>query len=235
MKIEIWSDVMCPFCYIGKKNLEEALSHYEHKDHIDVIWKSYQLDPTVPEQNDESYIGYLSKRRNVTEEQGKAMLKQVEDMAKSVGLEYHFDKAVMTNSFNAHRLIQLAKEKGKANDMEERLFKAYFTEGKDIANKSVLDQLGNDIGLTSEEIETAFSDDKYAYEVKKDINEAMEIGVTGVPFFVADRKYGVSGAQPASELLKMIDQSYTEWSKNNIKTELKISQGDSCDIDGKCD
>lgn len=235
MKIEIWSDVMCPFCYIGKRHFEEALEKLEYKDQIEVIWKSYQLDASIPEIVNDTYAGYLSKKRNVSETQGKEMLAAVTASAKQAGLDYHFDKTVMTNSFKAHSLIQFAKSKGKGDEMEERLFKAFFTEGKNVSDLDTLTQLAKEIGLNENEISTAFTDDTYAYQVKNDINEAIELGVTGVPFFVLDRKYGISGAQPTEVFTTTIEKAFEGWSKNQTKTNLDISNGQSCSIDGQCD
>ncbi|MGV0919422.1 DsbA family oxidoreductase [Empedobacter falsenii] len=235
MKIEIWSDVMCPFCYIGKHNLEKALENLEYKDQIEIIWKSYQLDASIPEVVNDTYAGYLSKKRNVSEEQGNQMLASVSTTAKQIGLDYHFDKTIMTNSFKAHRLIQFAKSKAKGSQMEERLFKAFFTEGKNVSDTDTLIQLAKEIGLEKNEISAAFTDDIYAYQVKNDINEAIQLGVTGVPFFVLDRKYGISGAQPSDVFSNTIEKAFEEWKLNQTKTNLDIQNGQSCSIDGQCD
>jgi len=165
----------------------------------------------------------------------KEMLAAVTASAKQAGLDYHFDKTVMTNSFKAHCLIQFAKSKGKGDEMEERLFKAFFTEGKNVSDLDTLTQLAKEIGLNENEISTAFTDDTYAYQVKNDINEAIELGVTGVPFFVLDRKYGISGAQPTEVFTTTIEKAFEGWSKNQTKTNLDISNSQSCSIDGQCD
>ena len=235
MKIEIWSDVMCPFCYIGKRNLETALAQFPARDQIQIEWKSYQLDPTMPENVQDSYTGYLSKKRNVSEAQGNEMLASVTISAQQVGLDYHFDKSIMTNSFKAHVLIQFAKSKNKGDQMEERLFKAFFTNGENISDVTTLIRLGVEIGLEESELAEAFTSDIFAYAVKSDIQEAQNIGVTGVPFFVFDRKYAVSGAQPTEAFLETLTKSFNEWRKNNPETKLEITEGNSCSIDGKCD
>src|SRR5690554_5849108 len=198
MKIEIWSDVMCPFCYIGKRNFESALAQFADKENIEIEWKSFQLDPSMPEiASTESQEDYLVKRKGMSREQVKEMLANVTEMAKQAGLEYHLDKSVMVNSQKAHQLIQFSKTKNLGNEMEERLFKAFFTEGKNIADIETLTQLGKDIGLDENELQSAFTDDTYKYQMTQDIQEGQQIGVKGVPFFVFDRKYGVSGAQPS--------------------------------------
>ena len=235
MKIEIWSDVMCPFCYIGKRNFETALAQFPDKEHIKVVWKSFQLDPTIPEVANETQEEYLVKRKGMSVEQVKGMLENVTQSAKQVGLDYHLDKSVVVNSQKAHQLIQFAKTKGLDDEAEERLFKAFFTEGKSIADIETLTQLGKEIGLDETELQTAFTDDKYAYLVKQDIQEAQQIGVRGVPFFVIDRKYAISGAQPAEAFLQNLEKAFPEWRKLNPESQLEITEGQSCTTDGKCE
>ena len=234
MKVEIWSDVMCPFCYIGKRNFETALEQFADKKHIEVIWKSYQLDPSMPETAKENYLDYLIKRKGMTAAQVEGMLDNVTQSAKQVGLEYHLNKSIIVNSLNAHKLIQFAKTKGFGDQAEERLFLAFFTQGKNIADIDTLTQLGKDIGLDESDIKTAFADEKYVTLVKHDIQEAQQIGVQGVPFFVLDRKYAVSGAQPSQAFLSNLEQAFTEWRAVNPETKLEIIQGQSCTPDGIC-
>lgn len=235
MKIEIWSDVMCPFCYIGKRNFETALAQFPEKEHIEVVWKSFQLDPTIPEVANETQEGYLVKRKGMSIEQVKGMLENVTQSAKEAGLDYHLDKSMIVNSQKAHQLIQFAKTKGLGDEAEERLFKAFFTEGKSIADIKTLTQLGKEIGLDETELQTAFTDDKYAYLVNQDIQEAQQIGVRGVPFFVIDRKYAVSGAQPAEAFLQTLEKAFPEWRKLNPENNFEIAKGQSCTTDGKCE
>lgn len=235
MKIEIWSDVMCPFCYIGKRNFETALSQFEEKEAIEIEWKSYQLDPTLPKIANESYKDYLVKIKGMSPAQVDGMTENVTKMAKDVGLDYDFSKMVMVNSKKAHQLIQFAKTKNLGDEIEERLFHAFFTEGKNIADIPTLTKLGKDIGLNENELQTAFTDEQYQYNVTQDIQEGQNIGVRGVPFFVFDRKYGVSGAQPPQAFLETLSKSFSEWREKNPKIKLEMSQGQSCDIDGTCD
>ncbi|MBS7320765.1 MAG: DsbA family oxidoreductase [Myroides sp.] len=235
MKIEIWSDVMCPFCYIGKRHFEEALSKFSDKEHIDIEWKSFQLDPTMPDVVEESQEDYLVKRKGMSRDQIQGMLQNVTAMGKEAGLDFNFDQSIMVNSQKAHQLIQFAKSKGLGNEIEERLFQAYFTEGKNVADQTTLTELGKEIGLDENELQVAFNDDKYLYQMKQDIQEAQNIGVRGVPFFVFDRKYGVSGAQPTEAFLETLNKSFGEWREKNPKTILDISKGQSCDINGNCD
>jgi predicted DsbA family dithiol-disulfide isomerase len=212
MKIEIWSDIMCPFCYIGKRHFEEALKQFPDTDKIEIEWHSFQLDPSLPKPaSDLSVYEYLAQRKGMSVEQSKAMHKNVVEMAAAAGLNYDFDKTVVANSFDAHRLIQFAKTKHLGDEAEERLFKAYFTEGKDMCDTSTLLELAKDIGLNEAETKEVLNSNSYSAEVKKDIEEAAQIGVTGVPFFVFDRKYAVSGAQPSSSFVNVLQKSFSEY------------------------
>ena len=235
MKIEIWSDVMCPFCYIGKRNFEIALEQFEHKNELEVVWKSYQLDSRIPEEPKDSYQDYLVKNKGMSLEQVKGMLDNVTLSAKKVGLEYNFDKAVMVNSLNAHKFIQFAKTKGLGDQAEEKLFLAFFTEGKNIADIDTLVQIGKELELGEADVNAALNDEKYASLFNQDIQEARQLGVQGVPFFVLDRKYGVSGAQPPQAFLENLEVAFDEWRKLNPETKLEVTQGQSCSTDGTCD
>ena len=235
MKIEIWSDVMCPFCYIGKRNFEKALTQFTEKEKIETVWKSFQPDASVPDIATESYEEYLVKRKGLSAEQVKGMLQNVTQMAREAGLDYHFNRSVMVNSLKAHRLIQFAKTRKLGDEAEERLFHAFFTEGKSIADIDTLTQLGVEIGLDATELQVAFTDERYAYQVNQDIQEARQIGVNGVPFFVFNRKYAISGAQPPQAFLETLRKSFDEWQKLNPQPKLNIQQGNSCSIDGVCE
>ena len=218
MKIEIWSDIMCPFCYIGKRNLETAMSQFANKDQIEIEWKSFQLDPSIPEvpKYQDNVFMYLADRKGMSIEQSKKMHEQVVEYAQSVGLDYHFEKAKVANSFKSHRLIQFAKTKSLGDKAEERFFYAYFTEGKNLNEVPTLLELGQEIGLTEAEVNEALTNNVYAQKVENDCREAQYIGVTGVPFFVLNRKYAISGAQQASDMLKTIEKAYSEWQLENL-------------------
>jgi len=234
MKIEIWSDVVCPFCYIGKRVFERALAQLPYSDEIDVVWKSFQLDPTMPTDAAMNHLEHLSEKKNISLAQAREMFDFVTQRAKEEGLNYNLHQSISTNSFRAHVLIQFAKEKGKGDEIEEVLFKAFFIDGKNIGDIHTLVQLGEEIGLNKEEIITIFDNDKYAYEVKSDIEEARQIGVTGVPFFVLDRKYAISGAQPEEAFLQTIQKAFEEWKENQKGKPLNIIEGNSCSVDGEC-
>lgn len=208
MKVEIWSDIMCPFCYIGKRRFEKALEQFEHKDNVEITWKSFQLNPEMKTSPGKSINEYLAEIKGWSIEQAKEVNDRVTQMAKGVGLKYDFDKAVVANSFDAHRLIQLAKSKGKGDIAEEYLFRAYFTEGKNIADHSVLTEAGTEIGLDAAEVKRMLEGKGYAENVEEDINESQQIGVRGVPFFVFDRKYAVSGAQETETFLEVLQKAW---------------------------
>ncbi len=218
MKVEVWSDIMCPFCYIGKRNYEAALKQFADSNDIEIVWKSFQLDPDITQEAGKkvNVYQYLADRKGWSYEQSVKMHETVVQTAKNAGLEYNFDKAIVANSFNAHRLIQMAKTKGLGDKAEERFFFAYFTEGKDLGNPGVLTELGKEIGLTETDIKDALTNDEYAYSVNQDIQEAQNIGVNGVPFFVFNRKYAISGAQPIEYFLKTLEKSFAEWQKGNM-------------------
>jgi len=219
MEVEIWSDVMCPFCYIGKRRFEKALKKLPEADQIKVTWKSFQLNPDMKTQPDKNIIEYLAEVKGWSIEQSKEMHANVTGMAKEEGLDYRFDKAVVANSFDAHRLLQMAKANGKGDEAEELLFKYYFTEGKNIADHGFLADLGVELGLVRSEVEEMLASTKYTEEVNRDIDESQQLGVRGVPFFVLNRKYGISGAQPAESFEGALVQSLGEW-KEQLKNVL---------------
>lgn len=207
MKIEIWSDIMCPFCYIGKRQLETALAEFPDNE-FEIEWKSFQLDPTITPQSGKDVYTFLAERKGISVDQSIEMHKGVVERAKSVGLDYHFDKAIISNSLTAHRIIHLAKTKNLGDQMEEIFFKAYFTEGRDLNDKQTLIELGTKAGLDTKEVqEVVENEDLYLNDVHADIHEANQIGVQGVPFFVFDRKYAVSGAQPIEAFVQTIKEA----------------------------
>jgi predicted DsbA family dithiol-disulfide isomerase len=210
MKIEIWSDVMCPFCYIGKRRFETALDKFKYKDEVEIIWKSFQLNPQMKTDPGKSINQYLADIKDWPLEQAESMNERVTQMAKAEGLHYDFDNAIVANSFDAHRLIQFAKSHRKGAEAEERLFKAYFSEGKNTADLSTLTQLGTEIGLNKYELEKMLAGNEFAKEVQNDIREAQQLNINAVPFFVIDRKYGISGAQQTETFLEALNKSKEE-------------------------
>ncbi len=216
MKIEIWSDVMCPFCYIGKRKFEKALTEFPEKEKVELEWKSFQLSPDMVTDTTITAYESLAKHKGISVEQAKAMNDQVVEMAKSVGLEYNMEKAVVANSFNAHRFTHFAKANGKQNQAEELLFRSYFTDGKNIDDFATLIELGKEISLDVQALKTALDNNTYADEVRHDIYESQQLGVRGVPFFVFDRKYGVSGAQETDVLLQTLRKAFEEWKSDQL-------------------
>lgn len=229
MKVEIWSDVMCPFCYIGKRKFEAALAKFEHREHIEVVWKSFQLQPDMKTDPNKSTIEHLAESKGWTLAYTRQVTANVTQMAKEVGLVYDFDKAVVANSFDAHRLSHYAKSKGKGDAMEEQLFKAYFCDGKNTADHTTLTQLAVAIGLNEKEVKQVLASNAYADAVRQDIYESQQIGVTGVPFFVFNNQYAVSGAQQTEVFLNTLRKAWSESEKADTV------QGAVCKPDGSCD
>lgn len=208
MKVEIWSDVMCPFCYIGKRRFEAALTQFPHRDQVEVVWKSFQLNPDLKTDPSKSVQQSLMESKGWSHEQTEQSMSYVVDMAREVGLTYHFDKAVVANSFDAHRFSHFAKEHGLQDEAEERLFAAYFTEGKNTADHNTLIELGVAIGLEREAVAQMLAGDDFADAVHQDIYEARQVGATGVPFFVFDDKYAISGAQRSGLFLQALERVF---------------------------
>jgi predicted DsbA family dithiol-disulfide isomerase len=205
MTVEIWSDVMCPFCYIGKRKFETALSQFGGRDGVEIVWRSFQLDPTLKTDTTQSVPQSLAEKKGWSPQQTAETIAYVTNMARTVGLEYHFDKAVVANSFDAHRFTHYAKSQGKQDDAEEQLFAAYFTRGENTADHQTLARLGAAIGLDPNAVLAVLSTNQFATEVQDDIDLARQFGISGVPFFVFDRKYAVSGAQDASVFLQTLE------------------------------
>lgn len=210
MKVEIWSDVMCPFCYIGKRHFEAALKEFPGSAGVEVEWKSFQLNPSAVTDPSRSVNEYLAEAKGISIEQAKAMNDRVTMMASEAGLSYDFDKAIVANSFDAHRLSHFAKRHGRQDAMEERLFKAYFTEGLNTADHATLVRLSAEVGLDAEAVRTMLSGTEFAEDVERDIYEAQQVGARGVPFFVFDSKYAVSGAQPSRLFLRVLTKMAEE-------------------------
>jgi predicted DsbA family dithiol-disulfide isomerase len=232
MNINIWSDVRCPFCYIGKRKFEMALENFPHKEKVNVSWQSFELDPNLETRTDVNTLDYISNVKGISREQAEGMHLHVKQVAKEVGLDFNFDKAVVANSFDAHRLIQFAKVHQKGNEVEEALFKAHFIEGKNIDDTDTLVAIGMSIGLEEKEVREVLASDGYSKEVKRDEMQAQKIGIGGVPFFVLNNKYGVSGAQSAETFLEVLEESWKDFAATNER--LIITEGESCSADGEC-
>lgn len=228
MKIEIWSDIMCPFCYIGKRKFEQALKQFEHRDNIEIEWKSFQLQPDIDTQPEKNVTRHLAEVKGWSIEQADQMNRRVTDMAEEVGLEFNFDKAIVANSFNAHRLIKYAGTRDKGNEAKEILLRAYFTEGKNIDDYDTLIQLATEIGLYRDEIKHLLESNDYTDAVKKDIQEARKMNIHGVPFFLFNRKYAISGAQQTGLFIQALNKSWNEWKEKQAPVELSMEEGATC-------
>jgi len=229
MKIEIWSDVACPWCFIGKRRFEAALSEFPHRDAVEVKWRSYQLDPSLPEHYDGTELEYLSTRKGLAPEQVSQMFDHVTAEAKGEGLDYSFDKVVVANSFTAHRLIHLAAAHGQQDAAKERLLSDHFEHGKDIGSAEYLTGLGRELGIDAAEVAALFTTDTYADDVRFDFEEARALGISGVPFFVIDRKFGLSGAQPVATFTAALNQA---WQETNPLVLVNSANGEACGPDG---
>lgn len=234
MQVEIWSDIMCPFCYIGKRRFENALKLFPNASEIEVIWKSYQLDPNQEDVPGKSINQYLAERKGWTVEYAREMNKYVTDMAAGEGLVYDMDKAVVANSFNAHRLIQMAKTKGLGDAAEEAFFNAYFTKGININDAAEIMAIGVSIGLNEQDIADMLDSGQFVNEVRADAAEAAMFGARGVPFFVFNRKYAISGAQPNEAFSQVLATAFSDWKLTKENSPVVIKDGDMCDTDGNC-
>ena len=221
MKVEIWSDVMCPFCYIGKKHFEKAMEKLPFKNEVEVEWKSFQLNPAYHNTDNENLYTYLARAKGMSLEQAKQMTEQVGEMAKNVGLDLNLAKNIPANSFDAHRFVHFAKSKGLQDQAEEALFYAYFVGAKDIAQQETLISIAETLGLDKTETFKVLQGDDFAEAVRYDVYESQQLGIRGVPYFVIDRKYALSGAQPIETFEQAITQSFTEWKAAQPKTALK--------------
>jgi predicted DsbA family dithiol-disulfide isomerase len=215
MKIEIWSDVMCPFCYLGKRKFENALAQFADKEHIEVVWKSFQLNPDLVTDPTININQYLADIKGFPLEQAVQMNNRLAEAGKLLGLKFHFDDIVVANSFKAQNLIHFARLQGKQNEIEERLFEAYFTEGKNVDDTSVLIQLASDIELNINGLPEVLEKQTYTDKVQTDIAEARQLGIRGVPYFSFNRKYAISGAQETPVFLDTLRKSFADWHKDH--------------------
>jgi len=234
MRVDIWSDVMCPFCYIGKRRFEAALASFNHKENIEVVWHSFQLDPDSKPQPDKDVYTWLAERKGISLAQSKQMHERVVNMAKDAGLEYNFDKAVIANSFDAHRIAQYAKTQGKGDAIEEQLFRGYFTEGKDISNHEVLTDMCVSIGLDAAAVKAILSGNDFADAVHEDVNMASQLRINGVPFFVLNNKYGVSGAQESATFAQALNKAWEEYEQEQPQITVLGDDSAACEPGGDC-
>ena len=217
--IQIWSDILCPFCYIGKRKIEEAISQFKNRKSVVIEWKSFQLDPKFISSPKKNMADHLAKKYKKDTDWANSMLDNMTENAKRAGLDFNFDKVILANSLNAHRLMHLAKKYNLASELKEVLFKAYFSDGKNLNDFETLKTLAVAVGMKLAEIEHVLNSDLYHQDVLHDQKEAEAIGINGVPFFIFDYKYAVSGAQPVDTFLRTIQKA---WNEGHFDNEVGI-------------
>jgi predicted DsbA family dithiol-disulfide isomerase len=206
--VEIWSDIACPWCYIGKRRFEAALEQFEHRDDVNVTWRSFELDPGAPPERTGDRAERLAEKYGMTVEQAREAERQLTGVAEGEGLPFRFDIARSGTTFDGHRLVHLAQTHGVQDEMKERLLRAYFTEGDLMSDHDTLVRLAGEVGLDEREVRELLAGDRYAAEVRADERTAGELGIGAVPTFVVDRKLGASGAQPPDALLDLLREGW---------------------------
>ena len=237
MKIEVWTDIMCPYCYLGKLNYEKALRQFDHADEIELEWKAFQLDPNLPDKgNGYPVKEYLVNRAGYPEEGIKSVYENLKKLADEAGVEFNLPNAVAANTHDGHRLIKLASKRGLDSAVLMKLSKAYFEEAKDYSDWDLLISIGKEVGLDKDEIVSMLESDEYSYEIKQDIQEAGNLGFDTVPTFLMDRRQALIGSEPVEMFLKVLNKSYDAWkNRNTEEVKPEIIKGKSCSIDGICD
>ncbi len=229
MRIDVWSDIVCPWCFIGKRRLETALNSFEHADDVEVVYHSYQLDPSAPKIATETVVESLGRKYGGGPEAGQKMLDQVEAVAAQEGLLFRMSEAKRASTIDAHRLLHLSLEFGLQKQLKEELLSSYFLRAENPAERDVLQAVGEKVGLPADRIQGVLDSDEYADAVEADIREAAAYGATGVPFFVVDGKYGISGAQPAATFSQVLEQAWSEQSP-----AVTVVAGGDSDVSGAC-
>ncbi len=224
MRIDIWSDVVCPWCYIGARSLEEALATFAHADEVEVVWRAFELDPSAPAERDGTYAEHLARKYGTTPQEAADKLVGIVTAGAAVGINFRFDIARPGNSFDAHRLAHVARTRGLHRRLNERLFAATFTEGLPIGDRDTLVKLAVDVGIPEDEARRALDDDEVAADVRAEEATAHDLGVQGVPFFVFDRRLAVSGAQPPAVMLEVLDKVWAEAHPGDV------ADGTACDL-----
>jgi len=228
MQLEVWSDVVCPWCYIGKRKLETALSPFPHADQVEVVWRSFQLDPGIPEGHTEATLPALAAKYGRSVEEMAEMQRRVEEVAAGEGLEFHLADGISGNTLLTHQLIHLAADRGLGGQTKERLLHAHFTEQRSVFDVDSLVPLAVEVGLDEADVREGLADRRYLSAVREDIDMARALGASGVPFFVVDRTYGAAGAQPAEVLLQLLERA---WAENHPLVTVPAAEG--CE-DGTC-
>lgn len=233
MKIEIWSDVACPWCYIGKKRFEKAMMQFPHADKIEVEWKSFLLNPHQKTDPADTLVNYLSREKAIPVSQVEHMMSQVSQAGKNEGIDFRFEKVVVANTVRAHALLQVAREKNAGARVKQQLLQAYFEDQKNVDTADVLLDIAEKAGLDKQETRDALSSDAPFVKVEQDLKEAQDLSIQGVPFFVIDRKYGISGAQESEIFTKALETAFTEW-QQKCTDEITVTKGPACSLEGDC-
>lgn len=230
LRIDIWSDIACPWCYVGKRRLEAALAQFDARDSVEIIWRAFELDPSAPRVRDKSVslVERLAQKYGTTIAQAQGMMDRMTNVAREDGLDFHFEIAQSGNTFDAHRVLHLAHDRGKQDAVKERFLRAYMTEGEAIGDPETLVRLASEAGLDDEEVRATLLSNAYEKEVRADEREARENGITGVPFFVLGGRYAVSGAQPAELFLRALKQAHHEL----VAKPVAFEEGAACGPDG---
>jgi predicted DsbA family dithiol-disulfide isomerase len=212
LRIDVWSDIVCPWCYIGKRRLEAALDRFPHRDEVEVVWRAFELDPSAPRERDPSvsYATRLAKKYGSSVREAEARIARVAALAAAEGLDFRYERARAGNTFDANRVVHMAAERGVQGAVKERLLRAYFTEGEPVGDRETLARLASEAGLDAEAVRAALAGDAYADDVRRDEREAAELGIGGVPFFVFAGRYAVSGAQPAELFASALAQTWDD-------------------------
>jgi predicted DsbA family dithiol-disulfide isomerase len=236
VKVEIWSDVVCPWCYIGKRRFEAALARFPHREQVEVVWRSFELDPHAESVRaageGPDHADLLAEKYAMSRARAEAAIGSVTQAAAGEGLDFHLDVSLRSNTFDAHRLIHLAAARGLQGAVKERLMRAYFSEGAPVGDRDTLARLAAEAGLDAADVEKVLDTDEHADAVRADEAEARALGITGVPFFVVDRSYGVSGAQPADQLLAVLERAWSERAPLTLVGGAGSGTDEACGPDG---
>jgi predicted DsbA family dithiol-disulfide isomerase len=228
MEVEIWSDIACPWCYVGKRRFEAALEAFEHRDHVNVTWRSFELDPEAPRERDEDGATHLAQKYGTTRDAALEMQRSMTEAAAGDGLDFRFDLLRSGNTFDAHRLLHLAAAHGVQDALKERFMRAYLTEGEAIGEPDALQRLAVQAGLPEDDVREVLITERYAEEVRDEERTAAGLGIHAVPFFVVDRKFGASGAQPPQALRELLDRAWQERSPLAVVAEGGVCGPDGC-------
>ena len=230
MDVEIWSDIACPWCYIGKRRFEAALTQFEHRDDVRVTWRSFELDPSAPAEREGDRAERLAEKYGMTVDQARQMERQMTETAAGEGLDFRFDIARSGSTFDAHRVVHLAAEHGLQDAMKERLLRAYFGEGELMSDHDTLVRLAGEVGVDEDSVRQMLASDRFAEEVRGDELTASRFGISAVPTFVVDRSIGASGAHPPDALLELLREGWTR----RTPAPAVVAGGEACDVDGNC-